>query len=480
MHDAVIIGSGPNGLAAAITLARQGLNVHVIERSSTVGGNCRSEDTFDSGAIHDPAASVHPMGLASPFFRDFGLVERIPFVVPEVSYAHPLEGGDAALAFRSMAATCAGLGKSEGGRWEATWDPLVQHADRFAQIALNALPPPLRSDLPSLALAASVAGSGMIRLLSANTRSSALLSGVLAHAAAPFRSPATLAVGMALVTFGHARGWGVPIGGSQKIVDVLVEDAMDLGVTFECDRDVSLPGELPDARATLFATSPSTLVDVMTLSSSRYGRAINRFRYGPGACSIDLLLDGPIPWRAPGVADAPTVHIGGRAADIRAAGASARTGRHASAPYVLVNQASNLDPTRRSRVGLFPISAYCHVPNNSQQDRSRAMLQQIERYAPGVRDRIVDIRVTVARARGVRNPVNVGGDINAGALSVRQMIGRPVLRSQPYRTPIPGVYLCSSSAAPGTGVHGMAGYRAARVALRDVFGFRSAEIGGHV
>lgn len=466
MGSVVVVGSGPNGLAAAVVMARAGHDVTVLERNETAGGGARSEDLFGLGTVHDPCSSIHPMALASPFFRAFGLSDRLEFHVPEISYAHPLDTGEALIAYRSLERTVSGLGPESGRVWNRVFSTLARRADEVAALVTRPMPP--RIDPLALSFGArlaAVTGSAAFP-----TRAASLFSGVAAHGNAPLGRPATAAIGLALGTLAHGRGWGFPLGGTGTITSALIDDLTAHGGAVVTNTTVRSRSDLPPADVLLFDTAPRALAAIMgdDLSAHLAGR-YRRFRYGAGVCTVDLVLDGPVPWADARLLAAPTVHLGGRAERIAFAEREVARGRHPEQSYTLVNQPGSLDASRRGPLGLHPVSAYCHVPGGSTVDMTEAILAQIERFAPGTRDRIRAIRTVTAAERAQSNPNDVGGDINAGALTLTQLVRRPVLGHAPWRTSIRGTYLCSAATAPGTGVHGMAGYGAAALALRDVF-----------
>jgi phytoene dehydrogenase-like protein len=470
----IVVGAGPNGLAAAVTMARAGHDVTVLERNDRPGGGVRSEDLFGLGTVHDPCSSIHPMALASPFFRAFELSDRVEFRVPAVSYAHPIDAGDALVAYRSLERTVDELGGDSGRLWRRIFSSLSRHADEVTELVTKPMPP--RIDLLAASFGARLAA--VTRSPAFPSRAASLFAGVAAHGNAPLGRPATAAIGLALGTLAHGRGWGFPVGGSEAITSALLDDLAAHGGSVVTNVTVRTRADLPRADVVLFDTSPRTLVAVMGSElPDRFARRYRRFRYGAGVCSVDLVLDGPIPWADERLLEAPTVHVGGRAEHIAFAERQVSHGRHPDRPYTLVNQPGSLDGSRRGPFGFHPISAYCHVPGGSTVDMTEAILSQIERFAPGVRDRIITSRTVTAAERGAGNPNDVGGDINAGALTMMQLVRRPIVGRAPWRTPVRGTYLCSASTAPGTGVHGMSGFGAATVALHDVFGQDVPDLG---
>ena len=470
--DAVVVGSGPNGLAAAVTLAAAGLSVTVVEGADTTGGGCRTEALTLPGFRHDVCSTAHPMVLTSPFFRQpafEGLRDRLR--QPEVPFAHPLDGGGAAAALPSVGDTAESL-DADADAYRRLLGPLVDDA-RFLGDAI--LSPPLRS-VPRHPL--SLARFGLPGLLPTSrlvgrfeTESAkALLAGVSAHSMARLTSPLTGAFGLFLTLTAHAAGWPVVEAGSSAITDAMVAELVRLGGTVETGRWIRSLSELPAAGAVVVDASPRGLADMAgDALPARYGRSLRRFRYGPGVCKVDWALSGPVPWRAEVCRKAGTLHLGGTYAEVAASEADVNDGRHPERPYCIVVQAGVADPTRAPE-GQEALWGYCHVPSGSTVDMSGAIEAQIERFAPGFRDLVLARTVRTAADQEQHNPNYVGGDIAGGASTLVQTVFRPTVRWNPYRTPLDGVYLCSASTAPGAGVHGMCGVYAARTVLHDHFG----------
>ena len=471
MPDVAVVGSGPNGLAAAVTMARAGLKVRLYEAAPTPGGGLRTTELMEPGHFHDVCSAVHPMALASPFFRQFELSRRIRLVVPELSYGSPLDGGRAALAYRSLDRTAAGLG-SDGGAYRRLMAPLHQRVEGITELTLNQL---LR--IPRDPVAAAVFGLATLeqgsRLWNARFREElapALLTGVAAHAVAPLPGLAPAAAGLLLGTLAHSGGWPIPVGGSTAIAGAMIEDLEAHGGAVETGARIGSLAELPPVRATLLDVAPPGLLRLAGgRFPARYRRALESFRFGNAACKIDFILSGPVPWAAPGLADAGTVHVGGTRAEMAEAENLVAAGRHPERPYVLVSQPSRFD-AGRAPAGRQILWSYCHVPAGSTLDMSEAVIAQLERFAPGFRDVVVEFKVTTAAGLAEYNENYVGGDFGAGLMDLRGLLQRPVLSPVPWRTPLPGVYLCSSSTPPGPGVTGMSGFHAARYALKDIFG----------
>ena len=474
---ATIVGSGPNGLAAAVALARVGYQVHVLEASATAGGGVRTAELTLPGFHHDIGSAVHPAALTSPFFRAFGLRDKLTWISPEISYAHPLEGGRAAIAWRDIARTARDLGRDEK-RWLALLRPLSAHLDDVVDFTGSQLLRMPRHPLAAVRYGLRVlqSGSPFGRWAFAAPEARALLSGVLAHANTRLPSVGSAASGLLLAAHAHAGdGWAYPRGGAQQIADALIADLRAHGgevstgvlVTSLADLDWGDPaaGDL-----LLLDTSPRLMLTHPDVPAG-YARAVARYRYGPGAAKVDFALDGPVPWLHPDVARSPTVHLGGTAAQVAASENAVARGSVSEHPYVLVVQPSVLDPTR-APPGKQVLWAYIHVPAGSVLDPTESVIRQLERFAPGVRDSILASAAMTAAERVSFNPSDVGGDILGGAFTLAQAIRRPVLSPTPWRTPLRGVYLASAATPPGPGVNGMPGWYAARQALRDTLGLR--------
>ncbi|WP_299169445.1 NAD(P)/FAD-dependent oxidoreductase [uncultured Arthrobacter sp.] len=471
MADVAIVGAGPNGLAAGVVMARAGLSVEVFEAERTLGGGSRTMELLEPQHFHDICSAVHPMALASPFFREFGLSERIPFVVPELSYANPLDDGRAGLAYRDLGRTALGLGK-DGQAWRRLMRPLVQRIDGVVDTGLNQF---LR--IPRHPVAAALLGvrtleqgSPLWNLRFSTEEASALFTGVAAHAVAPLPALAAAGAGLTLGALAHAVGWPIPVGGSQALVTAMADDIRAHGGAIHTARRIESVGEFDDARAVLLDVSPGA---VGGLAGDRlpqsYLSTLDRFRFGDGACKVDFILSGPVPWANDEVRTAGTVHAGGTRAEVAASEADVAAGRHPEKPYVLVSQPSLFDSSRALH-GRHVLWTYCHVPNGSTQDMTDAIVRQIERFAPGFRDIVVRSHATTAAELEQHNANYVGGDFSGGAVTIPQLLARPSFGPNPWRMPAKGLYLCSASTPPGPGVHGMGGYHAAKLALKDVFG----------
>jgi phytoene dehydrogenase-like protein len=471
--DVVVIGSGPNGLAAAVTAARAGLDVLVVEGAEAPGGAARTEEVTLPGFHHDLGAAVQPMAAASPFFRRFGLGERVRLLTPEVSYSHPFEDGTAAHAWRDLDRAAADLG-ADGPAYRRLLGPSVARAREVARFTLG---PVLR--VPPHPVTAARYGLAVLDqgLPGWNRRwrgrdAPALLTGVMAHTVRPMPSIPSAAAGLALAVQAHAVGWPVPEGGTGAVSTALVADLEAHGGRIETGRTVTDVRELPAARAVVFDTNVPALLRIAGDRLPLPMRAwLRTFRFGSGIGKVDYALDGPVPWRDEATRRTVTVHVGGTRAEIAAAEAAVAAGRIPDKPYVLVVQPSTIDPTR-APAGKHVLWAYTHLPTGSTLDPTELITGAIERFAPGFRDRVLASNAQSAADVGAWNPNLGGGDIAAGAVSLRQLVVRPVPSPEPWHL-ADGIYLCSAAAAPGPGVHGQGGYLAARSLLRREFGVRT-------
>ena len=471
--DAVVVGSGPNGLAAAVTLAAAGLRVHVIEGAPAIGGGCRTEELTRPGFWHDVCSAAHPLALASPFFRRFDLAARgVSFVRPEVEFAHPLDDGRAAIVTRSVTATAARLG-ADGPAYQRVIGPLASHLDELCAVLLAPL---RRVPAHPLVLAAygrrAVLPASVVARRWRTQQARGLFAGAAAHAMLPLTAVPTAGTGLMLTALAHGVGWPLVAGGSARITDAMAAAVIAAGGTIETGRWVRSLAELPPARAVLLDVSPRALESLAgDALPGRYRAALGRFRYGPGVCKADFALSGPVPWTNEDCRRAGTLHLGGTFEEIAAAEAEVAAGRHPRHPYVLVVQPGVTDSSRAPD-GQQTLWAYCHVPSGSDVDMTGRIEAQIERFAPGFRDLVLARATRTAAGEQAYNPNYVGGDIAVGKQSLRQIVLRPVARWNPYRTPIRGVYLCSSATPPLPGVHGRCGELAALTALREQFGIR--------
>jgi phytoene dehydrogenase-like protein len=469
-YDAVIVGGGPNGLAAAITLARAGRSVRLIEGRDTIGGGARTAEITLPGFRHDVCSAIHPLGVGSPFFQDLSLgAFGLEWVFPPYAVAHPLDDGTAVVIENSVEASAATMGP-DGRAYARLMIPLVADWLKILRDLLGPFPLPPRYPLAMMrfGLLALLPAATLAKTLFRGPRARAVFAGMAAHAMLPLDAPATASFSLILSLLAHAIGWPMARTGSQAIVDAMACYFQSLGGVITTGLPVTSLDQLPDTRSVLFDVTPRQLVSITGQRlPEAYRRALGRFRYGPGVCKIDYALDGPVPWKAAACLRAGTVHVGGAFEEIIASERAAFRGEHAERPFVLVTQQSLFDPTRAPG-GRHTLWAYCHVPNGSNRDMSQAIEDQIERFAPGFRSRILARHTRSAQEMEMYNPNYIGGDINGGAQTITQFFTRPVPRRVPYSTPVNGIYLCSSSTPPGGGVHGMCGYHAAKAALRGL------------
>ncbi len=469
MSTAIVVGSGPNGLAAAVALARAGVDVTVLEAAGRIGGGARSTEAILPGLLHDDCSAFHPMAAGSTFLRGLGLdAYGLSWAWPEIDCAHPLDGGDAALLHRSVADTEAGLGP-DGVRWRRAFG---RPAARFDAVAEDIMGPLLRFPKHPLTLArfglpTLLPGSAFARLF-ATERARALFGGVAAHAFRPLHHPLTSAVGLGIIAAGHRHGWPVAAGGSGSITGALAALLHDLGGRIETGVRVTAAAQLPPADATLFDLAPGAVADILgDRLPSRIARAYRRYRHGPGAFKVDFAVDGGVPWANPDVGRAGTVHLGGTYAEIAAGEREIHAGRLPERPFVLVGQQYLADPGRSAGT-VHPVWTYAHVPHGYGGDATEAIVERIERFAPGFRDRIVGTAVRSATQLAVYNPNYVGGDVVTGATTARRLVFGPRVTLSPYDVGVPGMYLCSAATPPGAGAHGMCGANAAARALRHL------------
>ena len=464
---AVVVGSGPNGLAAGIALAEAGRSVTVLEGADRLGGGCRSEELTLPGFVHDTCSTVHSLALASPFLSTLPLAEHgLELVHPSAPLAHPLDDGSAVMLERSVDETARGLG-ADAAAYRRLFGPLVLSAEElFGQILGPLRPPRHPLVMARFGAGALRSASGLARSRFTGERARALFAGCAAHSMLSLTTPASAAFGMVLAVTAHRVGWPVARGGSQRLVDALASQLRSLGGEIQTARWVESLDEVEAHTPVLLDVTPRQL---LRLAGARlpagYGRRLGRYRYGPGVFKLDWALEAPIPWSAAEVLRAGTVHLAGTLDEIVASEEAAVRGRHADRPFVLLVQPTLFDPTRAPD-GRHTAWAYCHVPQGSTRDMTEAIESQVERFAQGFRDLILGRSVMDSAEVERRNPNYVGGDINGGVQDLRQLFTRPVPRLDPYSTPLRGLYLCSSSTPPGGGVHGMCGYHAARSALR--------------
>ena len=475
--DAVVVGAGPNGLAAALRLAAAGLRVRVVEAGEKPGGGMRTEELIRPGFRHDVCSSVQPMAAAAPFFREFDLASRgVRLVYPEINYAHPLEGGRAAVARRSLEETAAGLG-GDAAAYRKLFGPLVEHGtdvvDFFLTSALRRIP--TRSPLQIAQFGLN--GLPDVRWLAHRyfdtEEARALIGGAAAHGMLDLTKPLTSALGMLLTMLGHHVGWPLVEGGSQGLADAMVTALEQQGGEVVTGQMVADLREFEAVPAVLLDTTPEAFVAMAgDRLNEGYRRWVGRYHHGAGVFKIDWILSEPVPWANADVRRAGTIHVAGTLEETIAGERAPNQGRLTDRPYVLAVQPTVADPTRAPEGGHI-FWAYVHVPHGSDADVTEAIEAQVERFAPGFRDTIVERATKTAVQMERWNPAYLGGDISNGQVTLRQMLARPVPRWNTYSTPVRGVYLASAATPPGPAVHGACGDNAARVALREVFGLRA-------
>lgn len=466
--DAVVIGSGPNGLSAAIALAQNGYSVLVLEGHEAIGGGTRSAEVTLPGFVHDICSAVHPMGALSPFFRSLPLEKHgLSWIQPSASVAHPLDDGPAVLLRQSVSETAHQFG-SDADSYRRLIEPLLGAPDDLLADALAPLGIPRH---PFLMLRFGWRGmrsaDSLVRRFK-DTRARALFAGCASHSILPFDRIPSAAIGLMFLLAGHFINWPVAAGGSQMIANALAGLLTSLGGRIETGRTIRSVTDLPSARVCLFDTSPRQLAEIANSTlPARYVRKLQRFRYGPGVFKLDWALNRSIPWRDPQCLTASTVHVGGTYEEIAASESDVWRGQHAQHPVVLVCQQSEFDASR-APAGKHTGWAYCHVPSGSTLDQTDVIERQIERFAPGFRDCIIARHRTTSLDFEQYNPNYVGGAIAGGAADIHQLFTRPVARLNPYTTPNPHIFICSASTPPGGGVHGMCGYHAAQAAIRAI------------
>jgi phytoene dehydrogenase-like protein len=474
--DAVVVGSGPNGLAAAITLARAGCSVLVCEANATIGGGARSAELTLPGFVHDVCSAVHPLAAGSPFFKTLPLERSgLTWIQPEIPLAHPLDDGSAACLHQDIDLTANQL-CGDSRAYRRLMKPLARNweklANEFLQPMLHLPQHPFalaRFGIPAICPATLLA-----KVLFKHEPARALFAGIAAHSFLPLKAPVSSAFALVLGLAGHAVGWPIPRGGSQQITNALADYLRELGGKIETNNRVDNLNDLPKSRAVLLDVS---VWEFMRIAGPQipawYRRRLESFRHAPGVFKIDYALSEPVPWNAEACRRAGTIHLGGTLDEIDAAERDVARGKIPERPFVLVAQQSLFDETRAPS-GRHTLWTYCHVPFNCEIDMTERIESQIERFAPGFRDCILARHKLNAAELEKSNPNLAGGDINGGAANLMQLIARPTLSPTPYRTPFHGVYICSASTPPGGGVHGMCGYRAARAVLRDHFSTRKS------
>lgn len=468
LYDAVVVGSGPNGLAAAITLAQAGQKVVVFEAKDTIGGGTRTAEITLPGFQHDICSAIHPLGVASPFFRDLPLADfGLAWITPPVALAHPQDDGRAVILSGSLEESAASLGVDRRA-YQRLLSPLVDVYENILGDILGPLPLPPKHPI-------ALTRFGLLALRSARSLAEsrfrddparALFAGLAGHGMLPLEEPTTASIALVLGLLAHTVGWPIPKGGSQAISNAMAVYLEALGGQIITGQEVTSLDELPESESTLLDVTPQQIVKICgECLPAGYRRQLEKYRYGPGVCKVDYALSGPIPWRAAECSRAGTVHLGGTMDEISASEKAVWRGEHPERPLVLLAQQSLFDDSRAPE-GKHTTWAYCHVPHGSSQDVSEHISAQIERFAPGFRDLILAKHVYTATEMQSYNSNYIGGDINGGVQDWRQLFTRPVARWSPYTTPVKGLYICSSSTPPGGGVHGMCGYHAARAAIK--------------
>jgi len=467
-YDVIVVGSGPNGLAAAITLQRSGARVLMVESRPQIGGGMRTSEVTLPGFLHDICSAVHPMAMGSPFFARLPLEQfGLRFAWSEYEAAHPLDNGKAAVLARSIQDTALGLG-ADGGAYTQLIKPVADHWNEIASDALGPFSFPGHPLLMARFGWNALRSASMVAKRFVTPEARALWAGMAAHSIQPLTNIASAAIGMVLSAAGHRFGWPVPVGGSQAIGNALAAYFRQLGGEIQTGFHVTSLEQLPSHKAVVFDLTPKQLLQIAgDRFPAGYRRQLEKYRYGPGVFKIDFALDGPVPFTAPECRKAITVHLGGTFEEIALSEQLAASGKHSEAPFVLFSQQSIAD--KRAPDGKHTGWAYCHVPNGSTKDMTEIIEKQIERFAPGFRDLILARHTMNAVEMENYNPNYVGGDINGGISDLGQLYTRPTLSLTPYRTAAKGIYICSSATPPGGGVHGLCGYHAANVVLKDIF-----------
>ena len=468
MSSAIVVGAGPNGLAAAITLAKAGVDVTVLEAADDIGGGTRTGEAIIPGLLHDHCSAIHPMAVGSEFLNGLGLnAYGLSWRLPEIDCVHPLDGGSAGVLLKSVEATIDGLG-DDGSRWRRLFCWPSGHWDTLSEDIMQPLVSVPRHPLM-------MARFGAPTMLPASTlarwfrtpEARALFGGVAAHAFRPLHYPMTSAIGLGIITAGHRHGWAVAAGGSQTIANAMASLLTDLGGKIETGTRIEAPSQLPPADVTMFDLAPEAVAGILgDRLPSRVARAYRRFRQGPGAFKVDFAVQGGVPWTNASAHRAGTVHVVGTFAELAATERDIHAGRMPERPFVLVGQQYLADP-QRSVGDVHPVWSYAHVPNGYTGDATEAIVAQIERFAPGFRDRIVGYTVRSTTQMAAYNPNYVGGDIMTGSKDIRQLMFGPRVTLSPYRVGVPGMYICSAATPPGPGAHGMCGANAAKLALAN-------------
>lgn len=472
--DAVVVGSGPNGLAAAIAMQEAGLSVLLVESKNTIGGGMRTQELTLPGFHHDVCSAIHPLAAQSPYLRTLPLQEHgLEYIYPPVAAAHPFDNGTAASLTHSLTETAQRLGTDENP-YLNLMKPLVQDWPKIDTAVLGPLQFPRHPlAMAQFGLKAMTSATFLADRIFSTPMARGLWAGMAAHSLQPLSKMTTSAIGLVLMAQAHLHGWPLPKGGSQSIADALASYFLSLGGKIETNFHVSSLAQLPSSKAVLLDVTPRQLLKIAGHKfSSLYQWQLEKYRYGMGVFKVDWALDGSIPFTAPECRQAGTVHLGNTMEEIAAGEQMTWNGQHPEKPFVLLAQQSLFDATRAPE-GKHTAWAYCHVPGGSTKDMTEAIERQIERFAPGFRERILARHTMNTQQMEAYNPNYIGGDINGGVIDLGQLFTRPALRSSPYRTSAKGIYVCSSSTPPGGGVHGMCGYHAANQALKDVFGLKA-------
>jgi phytoene dehydrogenase-like protein len=465
----MVVGAGPNGLAAAVTLAQAGVDVTVVEADDEIGGGSRSGEAILPGLLHDHCSAIHPMAVGSTFLTGLGLDRYgLAWRLPEIDCAHPLDGGGAGVLHRSVDATADGLGR-DGARWRALFGRPSASFDALSEDIMGPLLHLPRHPVTLARFGApTVLPASMLARWFRTNQARALFGGVAAHAFRPLHYPMTSAIGLGILTAGHRHGWAVAAGGSQSITNALAARLEDLGGKIVTDTRIYTVAQLPPADVVMFDMAPGAVAKILgDRLPARVARAYRRFRRGPGAFKVDFAVEGGVPWTNPEARRAGTVHAVGSFAELAATERDIHAGRMPARPFVLVGQQYLADP-QRSVGNVHPVWSYAHVPNGYSGDATAAIIAQIERFAPGFRDRIIGHTVRTTEQMASYNTNFVGGDIMTGSKDIRQLIFGPRITLSPYRVGLPGMYICSAATPPGPGAHGMCGYNAAQRALAQL------------
>jgi len=469
--DVVIVGSGPNGLAAGIELQRNGLEVLIVEASKSIGGGTRTSELTLPGFKHDYCSAVHPMGFLSPFFQTLPLSEHgLEWIFPEASVAHPLDNEPAVMLYKSIDETINSIGGNDGKRWAELIQPFLKNADALFKDALGPLKFPADPlTLMKFGLKGMLPATYLSNKTFKQERAKALFAGCAAHSILPLESFFSSAVGLMFAISGHIVNWPIAKGGSKAIGEALASYFTELGGKIETNHPISKMGDLPESKYYFFDTDPMQLLSIAGGQfSNSYNKRLKKYNYGPGVFKIDWALSSSIPWKDQNCLKASTVHVGATLGEIGKSEKNAWNGKHSDSPFVMVCQQSQFDSTRTPE-GMHTGYAYCHVPNGSSKDMTIEIERQIERFAPGFRDIILERRTTGTAQFYDYNRNFLGGAITGGAANVSQLFTRPVARLNPYSTPDPRIFICSSSTPPGGGVHGMCGYWAAQSLINNLF-----------